>query len=89
MKYESAGAENENAMEIEYFPCAVLIGLRHGIETPIPWRNVHRTATLRHGARSGFIFFRWRVRRGATRAPNRPLQLQRQTGRHAPGPCLV
>ena len=52
-----AGAENENAMEIDYFPCAVLIGLRHGIETPTSWRNVHRTATLRHGVRSAHIFF--------------------------------
>ena len=68
--------------------CADLIGLRHGNETPIPWRSVHRTATLRNGARSTRSFFHWQAQRGVTRAPNRPLQPPFHI-RNFPRPVLI
>ena len=45
-----------NAMENEYFAYAGLIGIRQGVFASIPWRNVHRTAPLRHGIQLAQVF---------------------------------
>jgi len=57
----SVGAR-ETKVENEYFGCAGLIGLRHGMYSPTPQRNVHQTAILRS---IGASFFFWQMRRGA------------------------
>ena len=43
-------------MENEYFAYAGLIGIRQGVFASIPWRNVHRTAPLRHGIQLAQVF---------------------------------
>ena len=40
-------------LENSFYQCPDLLGLRRGVSAPTPQRNVHRTATLPHGARLG------------------------------------
>ena len=40
-----------------FLQCPDLLGLRHGVSAPTPQHNVHQTATLPDGVRSGQRFF--------------------------------